>query len=182
MLFFVMAVKIIRNTCLVYRIIDFYPEVLIAELGRRPWLLAIERLTWFLRRRVDAFEVLGHDQRAILTTGGIAPDRVYLKRDTSPAEVRGDEIPIEIPRQLRGLQVLLYSRNYGVAHDSDTVLGGLIRHHREGSGTFGLWLNATGNRADLVGLRVVVKRWSTFELYRWGRTAPRRARREMRAT
>ena len=65
MLLFLVVAKIIRNTRLVYRITDFYPEVLIAELGRRPWLLAIERLTWFLRRRVDGFEVLGEDQRAI---------------------------------------------------------------------------------------------------------------------
>jgi hypothetical protein len=48
------------------------------------------------------------------------------------------------------LQVLLYSGDYGVAHDSDTVVGGLIRHHNEGSGTFGLWLNAIGSGADLV--------------------------------
>jgi hypothetical protein len=150
MLFFIILVKIIRNTRLVYRITDFYPEVLIAELGRRPWLLAIERLTWFLRRRVDTFEVLGDDQRAILIAGGIVPDRIYLKRDVSPVEIRRDEVPIEIPGQLKGLQVLLYSGNYGVAHDSDTVVGGLIRHHREGAATFGLWLNAIGNRADLV--------------------------------
>ena len=150
MLFFIILVKMIRNTRLVYRITDFYPEVLIAELGRRPWLLAIERLTWFLRRRVDAFEVLGDDQRAILIAGGIASDRIYLKRDISPAEIRGDEVPIETPGQLQGLQVLLYSGNYGVAHDSETVVGGLIRHHSEGAGTFGLWLNAVGSRADLV--------------------------------
>jgi len=154
MLFFVMAVKIIRNTCLVYRITDFYPEVLIAELGRRPWLLAIERLTWFLRRRVDAFEVLGEDQRAILIAGGIAPDRIYLKRDVSPAEIRGDEVPIEPAGELKGLQVLLYSGNYGVAHDGDTVVGGLIRHHSQGTGTFGLWLNAIGSKADLVEQRL----------------------------
>jgi hypothetical protein len=150
MLFFIIVAKIIRNTRLVYRITDFYPEVLIAELGRRPWLLAIERLTWFLRRTVDGFEVLGEDQRAILIAGGIAPDRIYLKRDISPAEIRGDEVPVEIPGQLNGLQILLYSGNYGVAHDSDTVVGGLIKHHTEGLGTFGLWLNAMGSRADLV--------------------------------
>src|SRR5262249_3923121 len=62
MLFFILIVKLIRRTRFVYRITDFYPEVLIAELGRRPWLLAIERITWFLLRRVDAFEVLGDDQ------------------------------------------------------------------------------------------------------------------------
>jgi hypothetical protein len=150
MLFFAIILKIGRNTRLVYRITDFYPDVLIAELGRRPWLLAIERLTWFLRRRVDAFEVLGDDQRGILIARGIAPDRIYLKRDISPVEIRGDEEPLETPVPLKGLQVLLYSGNYSVAHDSDTVVGGLIRHHSEGEGNFGLWLNATGSRADLV--------------------------------
>ena len=150
MLFFILIVKLIRRARLVYRITDFYPEVLIAELGRRPWLLAIERITWFLRRRVDAFEVLGDDQRAILIAGGIAPDRIYLKRDISPAEIRGDEMPVETPIPLKGLQVLLYSGNYGVAHDTDTVVGGLIRHHSEGAATFGLWLNAIGSKADLV--------------------------------
>jgi hypothetical protein len=107
------AVKIIRNTRLVYRITDFYPEVLITELGHRFWLLMIERLIWYLRRKVDAFEVLGNDQRAILIAGGIASDRICLTRDISPAEIRGDEIPIMTPGQLEGLQVLLYSGNYG---------------------------------------------------------------------
>jgi hypothetical protein len=150
LLVFMIVVKIIRNTRLVYRITDFYPEVLIAELGHRFWLLMIERLIWYLRRKVDAFEVLGNDQRAILIAGGIASDRIWLKRDISPAEIRGDEVPIVTPGQLKGLQILLYSGNYGVAHDSDTVVGGLIKHHSEGTGIFGLWLNAIGSRADLV--------------------------------
>jgi hypothetical protein len=150
MLFFMIPVKMIRHAHLVYRITDFYPEVLIAELGRRHWLLAIERLTWFLRRKVDAFEVLGDDQRAILISGGIAPNRICLKRDMSPVEIRNDERPIETPNELRDFQVLLYSGNYGVAHDIDTVVGGLIKHHREGTHTFGLWLNAIGSRAKLV--------------------------------
>src|SRR5262249_27575950 len=119
-----------------------------------PWLLAIERLTWFLRRRVDAFEVLGDDQRALLIAAGIAPNRIYLKRDVSPVGIRGDEVPVETPIPLKGLQILLYSGNYGVAHDSDTVVGGLIRHHSEGAGTFGLWLNAIGSKADLVERRL----------------------------
>jgi hypothetical protein len=150
MLFFIMGVKIFRNARLIYRITDFYPEVLIAELGRRRWLLAIERLTWFLRRHIDAFQVLGEDQRAILIAGGITTEQICLKRDRSPAEIRRDEIPLKIPDKLNGLQVLLYSGNYGVAHDTDTVVGGLIKHHSDGSGTFGLWLNAIGSRADIV--------------------------------
>jgi hypothetical protein len=40
--------------------------------------------------------------------------------------------------------VLLYSGNYGVAHEIDTVVEGFIRHHN-GGGLFGLWLNASGS-------------------------------------
>jgi Glycosyl transferase 4-like domain len=150
MLFFVLLVKVIRRARLVYRITDFYPEVLIAELGRRSWLRAIERLTWFLRRRVDAFEVLGEDQRDLLIAGGIAADRIFLKRDISPVEIRGDEQPVAIPAPLKGTKILLYSGNYSVAHDIETVVRGLIRHHHQGAGAFGLWLNATGARASIV--------------------------------
>jgi len=150
MLFFILLVKMIRHTRLIYRITDFYPEVLIAELGRRPWLLALERLTWFLRRRVEGFEVLGEDQRAILVAGKVAPDRIHLKRDISPVEIRGDEEPVKSPAPLQDMQVLLYSGNYSVAHETETVVGGLIRHHTGGLGAFGLWLNATGSKADIV--------------------------------
>ena len=57
--------------------------------------------------------------------------------------VRGDERPAATPPPLKGAKILLYSGNYGVAHDIETVVGGLIGHHREGAGAFGLWLNAT---------------------------------------
>jgi hypothetical protein len=154
MVFFIFLAKLIRRARLVYRITDFYPEILIAELGRRSWLLAIERLTWALRRRVDAFEVLGEDQRSILIEGGIAPERITLKRYASPVEVRGDERPLAPPSPLKGTKILLYSGSYGVAHDIETVVEGLIRHHREGAGAFGLWLNATGARAGIVEQRL----------------------------
>jgi hypothetical protein len=118
----------------------------------------IGRLLWTVRTNMRIVYEVIRDFRssraeiifAILIAGGIAPDRIYLKRDISPAEIRGDEIPIEMPGQLKDLHVLLYSGNYGVAHDSDTVVGGLIKYHSEGAGTFGLWLNAIGSRADLV--------------------------------
>ncbi|HEX5758995.1 MAG TPA: hypothetical protein VF121_07345, partial [Thermoanaerobaculia bacterium] len=49
---------------LTYRITDFHPECLMAELGRvPPALAAFHRWTLALRRRVDRFEVLGEDQR-----------------------------------------------------------------------------------------------------------------------
>ncbi|MDE2464789.1 MAG: hypothetical protein KGO02_13865, partial [Alphaproteobacteria bacterium] len=105
-------------------------------------------LTWWLRRRVDRFEVLGEDQRRILLQGGIAAQRIFLKRDPSPVSVTGEETPAVKPEILVGRNVLLYSGNYGVAHEVDTVVQGYRLHHQQGSGRFILWLNATGANAD----------------------------------
>ena len=157
MLFFAVPLKFLRKVCLIYRITDFYPEVIIAELGRRAVLLAIlQSLTWFLRRRVDSFQVLGEDQRQILINGGIAPARISIKRDRSPVVWTGKETPLPSPPELIGRKILLYSGNYGLAHETDTVVEGLIRHHRDGSRTFGLWLNASGQNADAVARRLSV--------------------------
>jgi hypothetical protein len=137
-----------------YRITDFHPECLMAELGERgrvPWTLrAFHRLTLALRRRVDRFEVLGEDQRQRLLGQGIAAQRIVLKRDPSPVEVPPDTLPLARPPELADRCLLLYSGNFGVAHEVETFVAGYRLHHRAGSGRVGLWLNATGARADAV--------------------------------
>ncbi len=149
MLWFAVPAKWLTGVRLCYRITDFYPEVIAAARERRSRLLAfLMRFTWWLRHRVDRFEVLGEDQRALLVRGGIAGDRIELKRDPSPVVVTGKETPAEPPAALLGHLVLLYSGNYGVAHEVETVLEGYRLHHRSGSGRFVLWLNATGGNAD----------------------------------
>ena len=53
MLFFAIALKVLCNVRLIYRITDFYPEVIIAERGGSSFVLRmLERFTWFIRRRV----------------------------------------------------------------------------------------------------------------------------------
>jgi hypothetical protein len=137
---------------LTYRITDFHPECLMAEIGESravPWSLrAFHRLTLALRRRVDRFEVLGEDQRQRLLAQGIPAERIALKRDPSPVEIPADTAPLDPPPELAGRCLLLYSGNLGVAHDYETFLAGYRCHHRQGSGRVGLWLNATGARAD----------------------------------
>jgi hypothetical protein len=151
MLYFAFLAKLVRRVRLIYRITDFFPEAIIADRGRPSAALRLlQRLTWFLRRRVDTFEALGEDQRRLLIAGGIAPERIVLKRDRSPVEITGHEKPLPHPPELRGRGVLLYSGNYGVAHEVDTVVQGLIRHHREGYDRFALWLNASGTKAEPV--------------------------------
>jgi glycosyltransferase involved in cell wall biosynthesis len=154
-LYFAVLAKFIRRVRLIYRITDFYPEVIIADRGNRSPLLApLQRLTWFMRRQVDMFEVLGEDQRGILLRQGIPLERIVLKRDVSPVVFSGHERPLPRPKELNGLAVLLYSGNYGVPHDVDTVVEGFIRHRQSGSGRTGLWLNATGANADQVEARL----------------------------
>ncbi len=136
---------------LTYRITDFHPECLIAELGRAPALLRLfQRWTVALRRRVHGFEVLGEDQRRRLLEIGVRPERIVLKRDPAPVEIPPGTEPLEVPEELRGRAVLLYSGNFGVAHDHETFVEGYRRHHRDGSGRVVLWLNAAGAKADRV--------------------------------
>lgn len=136
---------------LTYRITDFHPECLMAEMDRVPAALRLfHRWTVALRRRVDRFEVLGEDQRQRLLEIGIRPERIVLKRDPSPVEIPPDTPPLDLPAELAGRAVLLYSGNFGVAHDHETFVAGYRRHHRQGSGRVALWLNATGARADRV--------------------------------
>lgn len=130
---------------LVYRITDFHPECLIAQRGRASWWLnAIYRVTLFWRRRVNMFEVLGEDQRERLREIGIEEERIRVKPDRSPVVIDETTEPLERPTLEPRNALLLYSGNWGVAHDYDTFLQAYRRHHREGSGRVVLWLNAVG--------------------------------------
>jgi hypothetical protein len=130
---------------LIYRITDFYPECLIAARDRESWGLdMLLALTNFWRRRIDGFEVLGQDQFRRLRATGVAEGRIALVRDGSPVTFTENQVGEPLPPDLVGHVVLLYSGNYGVAHDIDTVLEGYRRHHREGTGRVRLWLSAAG--------------------------------------
>ena len=140
---------------LVYRITDFHPECLIAARDRPSAALAmLLALTNFWRRRIDGFEVLGLDQQRRLTATGVACDRIALVRDGSPVSFDGEGAAERLPEPLAGHCVLLYSGNYGVAHEVDTVADGYIHHHRQGSGRVRLWLSATGGGADELAKRL----------------------------
>jgi hypothetical protein len=138
----------LRKT-LTYRITDFFPECLMAEYRRVPLLLRLfYRLTLFWRRRISQFEVLGEDQRTRLLEAGMRAERIVLKRDPSPVAIAPGTEPLQRPEALRGYRILLYSGNFGVAHDHATFLDAYRKHHREGSGRVALWLNAIGRGAD----------------------------------
>ena len=137
---------------LVYRITDFHPECLMAARARPSRALsALQVLTNFWRRRVDRFEVLGEDQmRRLRDDAGIPAQRIALVRDGSPVAFTEQDPEVPRPAELGDACVLLYSGNYGIAHEVETFVEGYRLHHQRGTGRVRLWLSATGSGAEEV--------------------------------
>src|SRR5580704_19384901 len=152
MLHFIAPLNVLLRKRLIYRTMDFHPECLIAARGRSGLLLgALLRLTYFWRRRIDMFEVLGLDQARRLTDMGIAKERIRLKPNTSPVRFSRGLSPLPLPDELRGgCGVILYSGNWGVAHDEDTFIEGYAEYFRQSTLGLRFWLNATGAKVDRV--------------------------------
>ncbi len=141
---------------LVYRITDFHPECLIAARDRPSRALGVlQALTNFWRRRVGRYEVLGEDQmRRLRDEAGIPAQRIALVRDGSPVAFTEGEPTEPLPAELGDACVLLYSGNYGIAHEVETFVEGYRLHHQSGSGRVRLWLSATGAGAEEVAARL----------------------------
>jgi hypothetical protein len=152
MVHFIAPLNLVLRKQLIYRITDFHPECLIAERGHAGIILSLLlRLTRFWRRRVDDFEVLGVDQARRLAENGIAEARVRLKRDPSPVTFQAGLLPLSLPDELRGgAGVILYSGNWGVAHDENTFIEGYSQYVQGSKHPLRFWLNATGAKADRV--------------------------------
>jgi hypothetical protein len=152
MLHFVAPLNLIIRSKLIYRITDFHPECLIAE-RRQVGFLAnvLLRLTRFWRRRIDMFEVLGLDQARRLAESGVPEERIELKRNPSPVVFSPRLRPLPLPDALRdGSGVILYSGNWGVAHDDDTFIEAYSEYFRQSRHGLKFWLNAVGAKADRV--------------------------------
>lgn len=151
LLHFVMPVALLLSKRTRYRITDFHPECLIAAIGREPlWLKLIKALTIFWRRKVDLIEVLGQDQHRRIAECGVPNERIVLIRDPSPVKFFPDIAAAAPPPILNGRSIVLYSGNWGVAHDVATFVDGFSLFCAQYPQKAGVWLNATGKRADLV--------------------------------
>ncbi len=151
LLHFLAPLNLFFRKRLVYRITDFHPECLMAGMDRVPRPLRwFHALTVFWRKTIGQFEVLGEDQRRRLEEIGIRSNRIRLKRDPSPVAIPAETAPLSRPAELSAYAVLLYSGNFGVAHDHETFVEGYRLHHQQGTGRVRLWLNAMGAKADLV--------------------------------
>jgi hypothetical protein len=152
MVHFIAPLNLLLRKDLIYRITDFHPECLIAERGRAGLIVSLLLgLTRFWRRRVGAFEVLGVDQARRLAESGIAQERIGLKRDPSPVAFAPGLAPLPLPDELRGgAGIILYSGNWGVAHDETTFIEAYSHYFLQSNRGLRFWLNATGAKADRV--------------------------------
>jgi hypothetical protein len=152
MVHFIAPLNLLLRKKLIYRITDFHPECLIAERGSSGLILRLLLgLTQFWRRRIDAFEVLGLDQAQRLAESGISEARIRLKRDPSPVAFTPGLVPLLLPDELRGGSgVILYSGNWGVAHDENTFIDAYSQYCHQSRRGLRFWVNATGAKADRV--------------------------------
>jgi hypothetical protein len=152
MLHFIAPLNILLRKRLIARIMDFHPECLIAERGRSGLFLdLVLRLTYIWRRRVDEFEVLGFDQARRLAQIGIGEERIRMRRNPSPVAFAPGLAALPLPDALAGSTgVILYSGNWGVAHDETTFIEAYAQYVSHSKRPLRLWLNATGAKADQV--------------------------------
>lgn len=151
LLHFVMPLAVVFRKKTRYRITDFHPECLMATYEKVPlWMQTLHRLTLAWRRKVSVIEVLGEDQKRHIMAAGIPAERVELLRDPSPIQFSQHDVPAAVPTALQGRKIILYSGNWGVAHDHLTFVEAYAEFSRRHPDAAGLWLNATGGRADQV--------------------------------
>ena len=82
--------------------------------------------------------MLGVDQARRLAESGIAEERIRLKRDPSPVTFAPGLVPLPLPDELRGGSgVILYSGNWGVAHDENTFIEAYAQYFCNRSTAFG---------------------------------------------
>jgi hypothetical protein len=62
-----------------------------------------------------------------------------------------------VPARLEGRRTILYSGNWGVAHEHRTFVEGFQRFCAMQPRAAGVWLNATGARADLVAAELAAR-------------------------
>jgi hypothetical protein len=109
------------------------------------------RLTHFWRRRIGEFEVLGSDQARRLEECGVAAGRMHLKRDFSPVTFEPGLVPLPVPDELLGgCGTILYSGNWGLAHDEKTFIEAYAQYLNQSKLGLRFWVNATGAKADRV--------------------------------
>ena len=112
---------------------DIYPEVLLAHGMLKPRARLARLLTavfGWAYRRASAVVSLGPRMRARLIEKGVSNDRIWKISNWATGEtaiVHGNQNALLTEWRLRESFVLVYSGNFGAAHDCDTLLRGFAQ-------------------------------------------------------
>lgn len=126
--------KCLRRTRYVYWLMDVYPDVLVAYGAMRERSLlhrVLEAISRWCLRRADRVVVLGRDMRELVIAKGVLPDRVehisVWADETKIAPI--DPVVSRYRSQWAsaGACVVMYSGNFGLAHDVHTIAGAIER-------------------------------------------------------
>jgi glycosyltransferase involved in cell wall biosynthesis len=122
--------RVLRGSKYVYWVMDLYPDVAVAcgvVKPASPITRLCEKLNRFCLKRADEVVVLGRCMRQRVLDKGIAPDRVHHIGVWSDADevapLTRAENPYTERWNLADKFVLMYSGNFGLAHDVKTMLG-----------------------------------------------------------
>lgn len=132
-----LLLRALRGTRVVYWLMDVYPDVMIAHGMIRERGLAhraLRRLHASVLRRVDATIALGRCMKQRLVDQGAEADRVavvpvWSVSDAAAAPPARPDASNEYRRQweIGDRLLVMYSGNFGLAHDVDTFLAGAER-------------------------------------------------------
>ena len=82
---------------------------------------------------------------------GLRTTRIEIKPNPSPVAFPPGLAPLPLPEDVQGGSgVILYSGNWGVAHDESTFIEAYARYVANSTTPLRLWINATGAKADRV--------------------------------
>jgi len=129
-------VAAVRNCPLVIIAQDLYPEVLFAHgmLSRRKLLARpLSAMFGWAYRRASAVVSLGPRMTERLIEKGVSNDRICRISNWSTGDisvVSGDDNPLLTEWRLREAFVLVYSGNFGAAHDCETLLRGFAQANK----------------------------------------------------
>lgn len=149
--------RVLRGARAVYWVMDLYPDVPVASgvfRARSPLTRVCEFFAGLLLRRSDATVVLGRCMKVRVLAKGAPAERVHYipvwSDDAKVTPVEHGENPYRREWGLEGRFVVMYSGNFGLAHDSAAILE-TIRRLRDEPVTF-LFVGAGARKAEVLAL------------------------------
>jgi len=123
-----------RGARFIYWVMDVYPDVMVAHGMVRDGSVThrlLRRLHRSILKRADATVALGRCMRDRLLAHGAPEDRVHIIRPWSPAPDQTpplrDSNPYRVEWNVGERVLVMYSGNFGLAHDVDTFLAAAER-------------------------------------------------------